>query len=115
MNRKTATIICVCFPLITLLGCEGITKLEGKITDPQNVPLQNADVKLELVGAVYPVLSESTSDEQGKYEVMLTHAPSDDLNLKLKVSKAGYQTHTQSIKSGTSNRKLNLILKPKAE
>lgn len=109
------TAICVCLPLICLMGCEGITELGGRITDPQNSPIQGAEVVLEEVGTVYPVVSKGTSNENGEYNVMLTHAPSDNLDLELKISKAGYKTHKQNIKSGTSDDSFNLILEPEVE
>ena len=103
-------LICVIFTLFSHMGCEGITEISGKITDPQNSPINGAKVVIEELNTVYPVRSEALSDEKGNYSVMLTHAPSADIELDCKVTKDGYKTYKKKFKAGPINGSLNITL-----
>lgn len=114
MKTTIYLLLFVGFPLLSITGCEGITWLSGTITDPDNSPVKGAKVILYEINpdAAIKESTEGLSNEKGEYEVMLTHAPGRDLNLKLSVSKKGYVPHNQKIKSGETNKSFNIILEP---
>jgi carboxypeptidase family protein len=92
--------------LIFLLGCEGATKLEGRITDQDGRPIESAMVTLDVGDPVRH--AETLSKADGSYYLFLSHAPG--VARWVTVSKSGYKTVHKKLHGGIEVH-LNVVLK----
>jgi hypothetical protein len=90
-------IICVAI-LIPIAGCDGHTSLNGEVVGPDDKPIVGA--KVRLFESREPERGwDSTTDENGKYSVSLTHSPFD-IPLVVTVTKDGYKPYRKEFKVG---------------
>jgi hypothetical protein len=85
--------------LLALLvaGCDGETRLRGRIVDPEGTPIAQAVVRLDEIPKNLND-SEDKTDRSGMFHVSIMHAPVST-DLVLTVSKDGYQTYREEINS----------------
>lgn len=95
----------MCRVLISLLllvaaGCDGYTRLQGKIVDGDGNPIPEAKVSLDRW--------ESKSASDGSFDVGGTHAPSHD-PLAFTVTKDGFKTDIRHVPP-ESNSHMRVVL-----
>ncbi len=96
MKPKSRTIwsVCVVF-FVAIAGCDGGTRVRGRVTDVFGQPIAGAMVTLD--DGTFPV--NVTTEEDGEYEVGTLHSP----NLKtvrLSVLKDGYNVYHETVPAG---------------
>ena len=74
-----------------LLGCEGMTHIDGIVKNAQGAPLPN--VEITLTQGERSVHSRSSND--GKFHIGMTHEPSN-VKLSLSLAKDGYKAFTKA-------------------
>jgi carboxypeptidase family protein len=96
--------------LLLLVGCEGGTRLSGKILDQNGQPIDSASVMLD-VDTSYTEFShrETLSKSDGSYYLELHHPPG--ATRWITVSKAGYKIVHQKL-HGAIDVRLDVVLKP---
>lgn len=95
-------------------GCDGYTHIGGTVVDSSKVPVANAEVVLFQPDEGEKALRmrvQSTSDIDGTFVVGGSHAPMD-LELQLEVSKPGFATHVERVRSGTNVNSGTIVLLP---
>ena len=93
--------------LITAIsvGCDGYTRLQGRISDSAGKPISNVRVTL-TAGKWNRTVN---SDENGLYKVGMTHAPFK-VALSLTAEKDGYQKYEKRFYSTDHLRSLDITL-----
>ena len=110
MSRYTACAVLLLLSVCVLYGCgflgmlffygDGHTRVIGEVVDPDGKPIGGAEVRLSEQARLSSTTSVLT-DEAGRYDAGLTHAPRD-LALVLTVTKDGYKPHREEFKSRES-------------
>ena len=97
MARLLCRLAVGCF-LASCLGCDGATKVAGRIQDQDSRPIAEATVTIRTQDSGDKDRSVSRPD--GSCGVMTTHAPGD-YELVFEVEKAGHEPHRETVPSGT--------------
>jgi len=100
-----ALTLCVC-----LVGCDGFTSVAGRVVDPKNAPLKDAEVILLAPGEGRSCSNTTRGD--GSYNVGFTHEPAR-FDLAFVVSKDGFKTHVELIRSSAVLRGYTIVLTPR--
>lgn len=104
-NRiELSAVLCIA---CILLGCDGFSRIDGFVRDPDGKPISSARVELiegDRNGEVY-------SGPVGEFKVGMTHAPFR-VNLMLRVTKVGYKAASKKFSSGDGIREIEDILEP---
>jgi hypothetical protein len=96
--------------VLGVAGCDGHTSVSGRITDPKGKPLPEAAVKL-IQQTGHPRSSTTTSDEEGRFSVGVTHAPTKSMPFVLEVTKEGFEKHAERL-LGTAHHEREITLQP---
>jgi len=101
------------FLLATVMGCDGFTTFNGKVTDPAGKPLADADVKLiyKPDDPTYRRINSTKTDANGLFSVQIVHSPSKNHPIRLEVSKEGFQDHAANLTSMGTYAK-GIVLQP---
>ena len=93
--------------LITAItvGCDGITSLQGHISDSAGKPISDVQVTLTQGKRSFTI----KSDENGLYKVGMTHAPFK-VALSINAEKDGYQKFEKRFYSTDHLRSLDITL-----
>ena len=110
--RRTALTIPAAGLLLLCLGCDGYTRVHGRIRDGSGLPVADAVVVFNPKGSAYPKETKSSAD--GTYSVGSTHAPSRHVTLTLVVSKEGYQSVQKEFRSRENTRQMDIVLLPQS-
>jgi hypothetical protein len=101
------------FLAILAVGCDGNTSVMGQVVDPEKKPIDSATVKFTQrpddpgAGRIY----ETTTDDDGRFNVGITHAPTKTMPFLLEVSKEGYVRHEERLR-GSARYEKEIILQP---
>ncbi len=93
--------------LVVLLGCEGATRLGGKIADRDGHPIEGATIVLDVSGGAWHAQTLSKSD--GTYYIHLVHPPG--AKRVVTISKFGYKTVQKKL-HGAIEIRLDVVLQP---
>jgi hypothetical protein len=110
--RRTALAILVAGLLLPCLGCDGYTRVHGRIRDGSGLPVAGAVVVINPKGSAYPKETKSSAD--GTYSVGSTHAPFRHVTLTLVVSKEGFKSVQKEFKSRENTRQMDIVLLPQS-
>jgi hypothetical protein len=88
------TALCLVAVALTC-GCDGGTRLQGRVLGPDGKPLAGAKVQFGQPGDLQ---SERVTGEDGRFEVGRVHAPFE-VKLVLTVTKEGFRPYRQQISS----------------
>jgi hypothetical protein len=101
------------FLAIVAIGCDGHTSVKGRVLNPEGKPLPKATVKFtqdpDKPGSGRSV--DTTTDEEGRFYVGITHAPTKKMPFLLEVSKEGFVRYEERL-TGTANHQKEIILQP---
>jgi hypothetical protein len=107
-----------CVVLITALlavigvGCDGHTKVHGRVVDPEGEPIPEATVKFTQQSDTPGRRTDGAiTDENGYFDVAITHAPSKTMPFLLEVSKEEFVRHEERL-TGTATYEKEIILHP---
>jgi hypothetical protein len=112
--RRPLFVLLACGVVFTA-GCDGYTRVKGHVLDPSGKPIVGAVVNLirQNGDTARTKLNTCTSktDEQGKFDVGTTHAPSKTVPFTFEVSKEGFVTHSEKV-VGTADYEKEITLQP---
>jgi uncharacterized GH25 family protein len=99
--------------VMTAVGCDGYTSVKGRVVDPSGKPVPEATVKLteELDNPQVNRSDTATTDEEGRFSVGMTHAPTKKMPFLFEVTKGGFRRHTEKL-TGTASYEKEVVLKP---
>ena len=98
--------------VIVAIGCDGRTSVNGRVLNPDGEPIPGAMVRF----TEHPdkpderESKETTTDEEGRFSVSITHAPFKTPFL-LEVSKEGFIRHQERL-TGTASYDKEIVLQP---
>lgn len=96
-------LLCLRIPLalIVLSGCDGRTRVSGKVLDENGNALSGSAVSLTIADEEHGSReSRVVTDENGEYDISLTHAP-NGFGILLDVNHDGYKNYQQELNSGS--------------
>jgi hypothetical protein len=98
------------FLALVAAGCDGYTSVRGRVLTADGKPIPNASVKLtrQPDGGRS---SSTTTDDDGRFSVGTTHAPSTTMPFLLEVSKEGFVSHEERL-TGTASYEKDVVLQP---
>ena len=100
-HEKITSIIYLSFLLCLVTSCDGGTSISGHVRDSSGKPIEGAKVNLYAGDRTN---FGDTSRTNGYYQTSIMHAPFNDVQVKLTVSKEGFKTYEQTFLSGEANK-----------
>ena len=94
-------------------GCDGHTSVRGRVLDPAGKPVAGAVVTMTQ----YPDrpgerhTTSTTTEEDGRFDVGMTHAPTKNMPFRLEVTKDGFVPHAERL-TGTESYEKDIVLQP---
>jgi hypothetical protein len=101
------------FLAIVAIGCDGHTSVKGRVLNPDGKPIPEATVKFaqEPDKPGQGRSDDTTTDEEGRFSVGITHAPTKTMPFLLVVSKEGFVRHEERL-TGTASYEKEIVLQP---
>jgi hypothetical protein len=93
-----------------MAGCDGYTSVSGRVLDPKGKPIPEASVKL-IQQTDHPRSSTAATDEEGRFSVGVTHAPTKKMPFLFEVNKEGFVKHAERM-LGTAHHEREITLQP---
>jgi len=94
-------------------GCDGHTSVVGRVVDSAGKPIAGAVVTLTrhpdrpTEGPTHT----ATTDEDGRFDVGMTHAPTKSMPFRLEVTKDGFVPHAEQL-TGSASYEKDIVLQP---
>jgi hypothetical protein len=106
-------IVLVAFLAIVAIGCDGHTSVKGRVLNPDKRPIPKANVQFtqEPDKPGQGRSDDTTTDEEGRFSVGITHAPTKTMPFLLEVSKEGFVRHEERL-TGTASYEKEIVLQP---
>ncbi len=101
------------FLAIVAVGCDGHTSVKGRVLNPDGKPIQGVSMKFTQQpdepgqGRSY----DTTTDEEGRFSVGITHSPTKTMPFLLEVRKEGFIRHEERL-TGTASHDKEIVLLP---
>jgi hypothetical protein len=107
-NSMRCFLILGAFLVTGLVGCDGHTSVRGRVVDSEGKAIPEAKVKL-VQQTDHAGVSTARTDEDGEFDVGVTHAPRKDMPFLFEISKEGYEKHTEKL-TGTASYQKEITL-----
>lgn len=92
-----------------VLGCDAWASLNGKIMDETGNPVSDAKIMIEQGNSK---IAEEKSQPDGSYKIHKNVSPTSFSDIKMTVSKEGYQNYEKILsKKEVTNSEINITLK----
>ncbi len=101
------------FLAMVAIGCDGHTRVNGRVLNPDGKPIPEATVKFtpEPDKPGQGRSHDTTTDGMGRFSVGITHAPTNTMPFLLEVSKDGFVRHEERL-TGTASYEKEIVLQP---
>jgi hypothetical protein len=101
------------FLAIAALGCDGHTSVKGRVLTSDGKPIPGAAVKFtpEPDKPGHDRSCDTATDDEGRFSVGITHAPTRSMPFLLEVSKEGFVRHEERL-TGTASHEKDIVLQP---
>ena len=84
------------------VGCEGLTRLDGRVVDSEGQPIADARV---LFGE-----NQTATSGDGRFRCQMSHAPFE-IQIDLTVSKKGFETYRETFTSRSDSFYRDIVLR----
>jgi Carboxypeptidase regulatory-like domain len=98
---------------VVAVGCDGHTSVQGRVLDPEGKPIPQASVKFtqQPDNPGQGRSRDTTTNEEGRFETGITHAPTKTMPFLLEVGKEGFVRHEERL-TGTASYEKEIVLQP---